>query len=81
MLHCGLYWQRANTMRIKTVYQSIIGQPYFWQRGNKWRCKYRGHVFWVPHRNVSRETLDALAAKAEQAMLEATLKRARRMSR
>jgi hypothetical protein len=60
-------------------YESVIGRPYFWQgRGGQWFCKCRGHVFRVPHRDISMETVKALADKAEAAMLERYEREARR---
>jgi len=61
------------------MHESIIGKPYFWQKNDGTvMVRHKGHVFRVPHRNVSRETLDALAAKCEAAMLERLLTEAAR---
>ena len=60
-------------------YETVVGKPYFWLgKDGQWRCRYRGYTLWVPHREVSRETLDALADKAQSAMLTGVLMAANR---
>lgn len=62
----------------RRAYQSIIGRPYYWQGRGKWWCRYRGFVFVVPKPGLSREAVNALADKAQAAMLARNLALARR---
>lgn len=67
---------------LRMIHESVIGRPYYWRgKDGRWRCKHRGHVFWVPSPGLSKEALDELAGKAEQAMLQRNLDDARRGAR